>query len=167
MERQLALQERNQQLVWSVQNDVNNHFKEYAPDVYAKLQKASVLAASPDAEDAALTLTEVRRALQSAADYFHPPSTEPVVCSDGRERVLGADKYLNRLNEHLATNLGSRAQRDLAAAELALLDTFMRRLNDLASKGVHAEVTQAEARQGLVGLFLFLSTITRSAAKGK
>ena len=165
MERQLASQDRNQQLLWSVQNEVNNHFKEHAPDVYAKLQKASVLAASSDAEDAALALTEVRRALQSAADHFHPPGGELIMCSDGKERVLGADKYLNRLNEHLATSLSSRTQRDLAAAELAVLDTFMRRLHDLASKGVHAEVTQAEARQGLVGLFLFLSTITRGTVK--
>ena len=77
---------------------------------------------------------------------------------------MGADKYLNRPNEHLATSLRSRTQRDLAAAELALLDTFMRRLHDLAPKRVHAKVTQAEGHKGLVGLFLFLSTITRGTA---
>lgn len=36
---------------------------------------------------------------------------------------------------------------------------FARKLNDIASKGVHAEVTSGEAKQGLVGLYLFLSNI--------
>ena len=110
-----------------------------------------------------LLLTEVRRALKAAADHFYPPRAEAVVCSDGKERVLGDDRYLNRLSEYLASQISASTARELAAAELALLDTFMRRLNDLASKGVHATVTQAEARQGLVGMFMFLSTITQQA----
>lgn len=161
MERQLASQDRNQAFLWAVQNDVNNYFKLNGEDVYDKLQKASALAASADAEDAALVLTEVRRALQAAADHFYPPRTEPVLCSDGKQRVLGPDRYLNRLNEFLASQMPKSAARELAVAELALLDAFMRRLNDLSSKGVHAAVTQVEARQGLVGAFMFLSTVTQ------
>jgi hypothetical protein len=161
IEKQLASQDRNQAFLWVVQNEVNNYCKERAPDVFQKLQKASLLAASSDPEDAALLLTEVRRALKAAADHFYPPRTEPVVCSDGKERLLGEDRYLNRLNEYLATSMPASRSRELAAAELALLDAFMRRLNEMASKGVHATVTPAEARQGLVGTFLFLSTITQ------
>ena len=110
-----------------------------------------------------MLLTEVRRALKAAADHFYPPRAETVLCSDGKERVLGEDRYLNRLNEYLATRISASTARNLAAAELALLHAYMRRLNDLASKGVHASVTQAEARQGLVGMFMFLSTITHQA----
>lgn len=163
MERQLASQEQDQAFLWSVQNEVNNYCKQHDDDLYAKLQKASALAASADAEDAALVLTEVRRALQAAADHFYPPRSEPVVCSDGKERTLGTDRYLNRLSEHLATSFPASTARELAVAELALLDSFMRRLNDLASKGVHASVTRAEARQGLVGLYMFLATVVRQA----
>ena len=44
-------------------------------------------------------------------------------------------------------------------AEVALLATFFRRLNDVASKGVHANVTAQEAKQGLVGLYMFLYNV--------
>jgi len=40
------------------------------------------------------------------------------------------------------------------AAELEHLATFFRRLNDMASKGVHGPVNLAESKQGLVGLLL-------------
>lgn len=163
IEKQLASQDRNQMFLWSVQNDVNNYFKERGQDVFHKLQKASILATSTNSEDAALLLTEVRRTLKAAADHFYPPQTEPVICSDGKERLLNDDRYLNRLSEYLATKIPPSTARELAEAELALLDAFMRRLNDLASKGVHAAVSQAEARQGLVGMFMFLSTITQLA----
>lgn len=165
IEKQLSSQDRNQAVLWNVQNDVNNYFKERADDVFQKLQKASHLASSADPEDAALLLTEVRRALKAAADHFFPPRAEPVLCSDGKERVLGEERYLNRLEEYLASRMQASTARDLANAELSLLAAFMRRLNDLASKGVHAAVTQAEARQGLVGLFMFLSTITQNAPR--
>lgn len=161
IEKQLAAQERNQAFLWAVENDVNNYFKDRDVDVYQKLQKASALASSSDAEDGALALTEIRRALKAAADHFYPPRSEPVVCSDGKERDLGDERYLNRLNEYLATRMVASTARDLAKAELELLSAFMRRLNDLASKGVHANVSPAEARQGLVGTFMFLSTITQ------
>lgn len=161
IEKQLSLQEKNQSVLWSVQNEVNNFFKARAEDVFQKLQKASQLAVAVQGEDVALLLTEVRRALKGAADHFYPPQSGIVTCSDGKERPLGDEQYLNRLEEYLSAKLPASTAKELASAELKLLATFMRRLNDLASKGVHADVTHAEARQGLVGLYLFLSTIIR------
>ena len=32
---------------------------------------------------------------------------------------------------------------------------FVRRLNDVASKGVHTDVSHEEAKQGLIGLYMF------------
>ncbi|MCX5494247.1 hypothetical protein OSH11_06020 [Kaistia dalseonensis] len=167
MERQLLSQDRNQALLWTVQNDVNNYFKEHSSDVFYKLQKASDLAGSDDEEDTALLLTEVRRALKAAADHFYPPRSELVICTDGKERMLADDRYLDRLHEYLAQHMGSSKAGALAKAELDLLAAFMRRLNSLASKGVHDAVTQAEARQGLVSLFLFLSTVTQTAPSNR
>ena len=124
MERQIASQNSNQAFLWEVQNGVNNYFKQHNRDVYYRLQKASALAGSAEAEDAALVLTEVRRTLQAAADHFYPPRPGPVLCSDGKERVLGPDRYLNRLYEHLADRMPGQTTHELARAELALLDTF-------------------------------------------
>jgi hypothetical protein len=73
--------------------------------------------------------------------------------------VLGEDRYLNRLDEFLLTRLGNSSSRDLLRSELSYLSAFARRLNDISSKGVHADVTPEEAKQGLLGLYMFLYNV--------
>ena len=124
-----------------------------------KLQKASELSSSEELEDMSLLLTEVRRALKAAADHFCPAHPEKVLCSDGKERVLDDEKYLNRLQEFVVAKLPKSTTSDLLKAELKYLSSFVRRLNEMASKGVHSDVTTQEARQALVGLYFFLSNI--------
>jgi hypothetical protein len=159
MERQLATQRQNQGFLDAVQNDVNNFFKARSEDVFIKLQKAAQLSASTDPEDASLLLTEVRRALKAVAHYFYPPVPANVICSDGVERALGEEQYMNRLQEFLAARLERSTAKDLLRAELDHLAVFIRRLNDMASKGVHASPTLAESKQGLVGLYFFLFNV--------
>jgi hypothetical protein len=156
IERQLGLHRKNQGFLESAQNEVNNFFKARSEGVFNRLQKAAQLATSDDPENSALLLTEVRRALKGAADYFYPPVAEKVVCADGVARLLGAEQYLNRLHQFLAERVGRSTSKELLQAELDYLTSFLRRLNDMASKGVHTDVTLAEAKQGLIGLYLFL-----------
>ena len=73
-------------------------------------------------------------------------------------RTLGDDQYLNRLEE-LCNTLPASSSSELLKAEVAYLSAFARRLNDIASKGVHAEATTAEAKQGLLGLDMFTSNL--------
>jgi hypothetical protein len=161
VERQLDLQRKNQGFLDLVQNEVNNFFKARSNDVYVKLQKAAELAVTPDLEDAALLLTEVRRALKVAADFFYAPVPGKTLCADGKERDLGEEKHLNRLQEFLAQRLKSSTSKELLQAELEALGKFLDRLNNLASKGVHASVALAEAKQGLVGLYFFLFNLSQ------
>jgi hypothetical protein len=167
IERQLELQRKSQGFLESVQNDVNNFFKARSDDVYLKLQKAAQLSASNDLEDFSLLLTEVRRALKAAADFFYPAVSGKALCADGVERSLGDEQYLNRLQEFLTQRFARSAAQELMAAELEYLATFLRRLNDMASKGVHGPVTLAEAKEGLVGLYFFLSDLCRHLSEGK
>jgi hypothetical protein len=127
-------------------------------DTYIKLQKASELAESTNPEDHALLLTAVRRAIKSIADHFLPPSNETHTFPDGKIGALDDDHYLNRLSL-FCSRFPSSSSSDLIKAELEHLSFFARRLNSIASKGVHADVTHAEARQGLVGLYLFASNV--------
>jgi hypothetical protein len=166
IERQLDSQQKNQGFLDLVQNEVNNFFKARSDDVYNKLQKAAELAASGDPEDTSLLLTEVRRTLAAAADFFYPPVAGTVTCVDGIERSFGDQKYLNRLQEFLTSRLVSSTSKDLLKAELDHLVTFVRRLNDMASKGVHGSVALAEARQGLVGLYFFLFNVSQHLTQG-
>lgn len=159
-ERQLGLQRKTQGFLEGAQNEVNNFFKARSENVFNKLQKAAQLAASTDAEDAALLLAEVRRALKAAADFFYAPVAGKVRCTDGEERLMGEDQYLNRLQQFLSERIDGSTSKELLQAELEHLNSFLRRLNGLASKGVHASVTLAEAKQGLVGLYFLLFNIT-------
>lgn len=161
MERQTKAQRESQGLLETVQNDVNNYFKVQAEDVFLKLQKATALATSPDLEDAALLLTEVRRALKSDADHFYPPVSDPVLCSDGQTRRMGDEQYLNRLHQFVMARFERSTAQDLIRSELEHLGAFLRRLNEMASKGVHSSATLAESRQGLVGLYFFLFNLTQ------
>lgn len=159
IERQLEMQRDAQSFLDDVQTEVNNYFRTRSEDVYTKLRKAAQLVASRDAEDTSLLLTEVRRALKAAADHFYPPVDGPVVCADGKERKLGGDQYLNRLREFMSRSLARSTARELLQAELEQLSVYVHRLNDIASKGVHREVTFAESKQGLVGLYFFLFNV--------
>lgn len=156
IEKQLQVQSKPELFLHEIQSEVNNFFSARSEDVYTKLQKAAQLAASREAEDRSLLLTEVRRAIKAVADYFYPPKTEPVVCADGIERHLNDAAYLNRLEEYTVRELSGSTASKLIEAELTLLMAFARRLNDISAKGVHADVSAAEGKQGLVGLYMFL-----------
>jgi len=82
--------------------------------------------------------------------YIYPSIAGKVTCADGKERELGEDRYLNRLQEFLARRLPGSTSKHLLQAELDYLSKFLSRLNEMPSKGVHASVTLAEAKQGLV-----------------
>lgn len=158
IEAQIRAQEGATSFIHDIQNQVDNYFAARSPDVYAKLAKACELAGSVDAEDHSLLLTSIRRALKAAADHFYPAPSEDVTCVDGKTRALGPDAYLNRLQECCA-QLKSSSSARLLSSELDYLAAIVRRLNDVASKGVHADVTRTECRQGLLTLYTFLSNL--------
>lgn len=156
VERQLAAQAQSVEFLREAQNEVQNYFKTRSDEVYEKLQRANALIASTSAEDHSLLLTQVRRAIKSVADYFYPSKPDVIVCADGKQRVLGDEQYLNRLREFVYTKFPRSTSTDLLRAELDHLLALAAKLNDIASKGVHAGVSPAEAKQGLLGLYLFL-----------
>jgi hypothetical protein len=159
MESQINAQKGNTEFLSDVQATVNNYFASRSPDTFNKLLKASQLATSKSQEDHALLLTAVRRALSAVSDYFYPPVDDEVACNDGQRRKMGPEQYLNRLEEYCTQLLDKSTADTLVKAELHHLVLFARRLNDIASKGVHAAVRPEEARQGLVGLYMFLANI--------
>lgn len=87
------------------------------------------------------------------------------MCNDGKARELGNEQYLNRLQEFFACRIARSTAKDLLRAELEQLSIFFRRLNDVASKGVHTDVTFVEARQGLVGLYFFLFNLCQHVSQ--
>lgn len=159
IEKQLRIQHESESFLAETQRVVNNYFSAMSPEVLAKLQRASELVLSNNPEDHALSLTVVRRTVELIADHFYPPAEEPVICSDGKKRHLGEKEYLNRLQEYLGSSFSNSSSNELLKREFDCLATFVRRLNDLASKGVHSEVSSLEARQGIMGLYMFLHNL--------
>ncbi|MCG6162135.1 hypothetical protein, partial [Leptospira bandrabouensis] len=140
--------------------EVKNFVESRSEDNYKKLIKASQLIDATDPEYFALLLTLVRKSIQSAADHFFPPVTTGLYrCTDVKERDLSSEKYLNRLEEFLSTNFSKSTSTELLESELKNLTVFLRRLNDISSKGVHSKVDIGEAKQGLLGLYLFLYNV--------
>lgn len=158
-EAQIKAQENTESFLSKIQTEVHNYCRSHADDLYKKLIKAAELIDSEDAESLSLLLTQVRRAIKAAADHLYPPVSENIKCADGKERVLGDEQYLNRLHEYLATAFPKSSSRDLMRAEFEHLSIFAKRLNDVASKGVHTSVSDSEAKQGLLGLYLFLYNV--------
>ena len=159
IERQIYQQETTNDFVSATYQTVNAFFKAKSLEVYSKLIKASELAHSNDKENFSLSLTEVRRAIKSVADYLLPPIKGITKCIDGKERDLGEASYLNRLQEFLFREFSKSTSRELLEAELENLSVYVRRIDNIASKGVHTDVTQEEAKQGLVCLYFFLYNI--------
>lgn len=166
IEKQLNSQVVTTLFLGEVQTYVNLYFSNRSDETFRKLNKSLNLIGSKSPEDHALLLTSVRRAINCVADYFYPPASGEVVCSDGVSRKMGKDQYLNRLQEFCMTKFSSSTSKDLVKAELDYLIVFARKLNDIASKGVHSEVSLAEAKQGLVGLYLFLFNLINKLENG-
>lgn len=158
-ERQLQAQMKPQSFLYEIQNEVNNYFKAYAEDVYVKLQKATDLVDSSNLEDHSLLLTEVRRAIKAAADFFYPPAPGLVICFDGVERELGDREYLRRIEQFVMTKFRKSTSRDLMKAGFQHVAVLAKRLNDISSKGVHGDVSLNEAKEGLLGLYMLLYNI--------
>lgn len=159
LEAQLKAEAHTSDILGGVQRDVHNFYAERCEPVFQSLRKAASLLDSTSAEDHALLLTSVRRAVKAAADYHYPARPEPVACADGKVRDLGDEQYLNRLHQFCLQNFEGSTSSDLLRAEFDYLAAFVRRLNDVASKGVHAQVSALEARQGLLGIYVFLSNV--------
>jgi hypothetical protein len=158
LEGQLKAEAVTSDILGGVQRDVHNFYAEKCELVFQSLRKAASLLGSTDPEDQTHLLTSVRRAIKAAADYHYPARSEPVVGADGKIHGVGEEEYLNRLHE-FCRSFEKGSSTDLLRAEFELLAAFVRRLNDVASKGVHAQVSRLEARQGLIGLYFFLSNI--------
>lgn len=159
VEQQLTSAKRTSEFVGNQQKRVQDFYASRDQKIYERLRKADALVESPDPEDHALLLTTIRRTVRAVADHHYPPREGEVICGDGKSRKMGEEQYLNRLQEFCSTELARGSAAKLLVSELEHLGAFLRRLHDVASKGVHSEVSPSEARQGLLGVYMFLSNI--------
>lgn len=103
-----------------------------------------------NAEDLALAAFSCRRFMERLADALFPPREELV---GGRD--VSAKNYRNRLWAYVKQALPSATEQRLTLATLDDVDQRIKRLVDLANKGIHVSnvsIEDAEMRRLLLGL---------------
>jgi hypothetical protein len=72
--------------------------------------------------------------------------------------------YLDRLLAYVEQRINSRSTKSIVEAQIKHLAARLDAVHDKACKGVHDEVTSAEARLVLIQTYLFLAEIARMSA---
>jgi hypothetical protein len=140
---------------------VESFLSRVSPQVLEQFTAAYRRAREDDAESKTHALTTCRRILESVADVVYPARAEPVVDSSGKTRDVGPEKYVNRLWMFVAESTTGSTQSKLL---LAMLQDFGSRIDtvySMTSKGVHANVTQAEVDTCVMQTYLLADEILR------
>jgi predicted subunit of tRNA(5-methylaminomethyl-2-thiouridylate) methyltransferase len=106
-------------------------------------------------------LTSCRRALKSLADRLYPARDTPVIGSDGKPHKVTEDRYIARLWQYVHEKVKNAAARDMFTKDVEDLGSRVDDLNDLASKGVHAQVTEFEVNLCVSRTYLLMSDFLR------
>jgi hypothetical protein len=145
------------------QEYVNAALAQYAPKALEQFIAAQDRLYDGSSEDLAHALTSCRRMLKSLADQLYPATGEAVLGVDGVQRTMGDDQYRNRLLEYVRQTLGKHGQYAVIQKTLDGLGARLKSLDALASKGVHDEVTAAEAETCVVWTYLLAADLVRLA----
>jgi hypothetical protein len=140
---------------------VDNQLTTISPPALDQFQVAYRRLKDGGNEDRAHALTSCRRVLKTIADELYPASSEPVIGDDGKARVLGDDKFVNRLLQFVSEKIGKHENGAAVQAALKDVGTRLTALNDLASKGVHAEATTYEVDTCVVQTYLVVADVLR------
>jgi hypothetical protein len=116
-----------------------------------------------NSESLSQSLTSCRRLLLSTADAVFPARPEQYVDAKGKKRDVGVDDYKNRLLAFLDGKIASRSTSAIIGSQLEHLAARLDALYGKASKGVHDDVSEEEARLVVIQTYLFLAEVARYA----
>lgn len=140
---------------------VVQRLQEVSPESLEKYRAAEQRISEGSAENYAQALTSCRRMIKSLADSLYPPTNVPIKGIDGKERILGDDQFMNRLMQFAIDRLGKSTHLKLVEETTNSLGNRLNKLNSLASKGVHQEVTLIEAESCLMWTFFLTADFLR------
>ena len=144
-----------------IRDRVDNLLLDICPEAVEKFMAAYERLSSSSSEDWSHALTAARRVIKAVADAIYPPKKV-----NKGERPLGDEQYINRLWAFLDENAQSGSDKTLAKAHIDYLGSFLQKLNDKASKGVHAEVNYEEAVRAVLYTYLTLGDVLEFAKSG-
>jgi hypothetical protein len=140
---------------------VDARLRDVAPTAFVQLASAQQRRNEKDPEARSQALSSCRRALKSVADATYPPKSTPEVGADGSEHQLTDDRYIARLLQFVYEKRKGTTSAELLRAQVEALGGRLEALNDLSSKGVHAEVSTEEVDQTILETYLVIGEILR------
>lgn len=140
---------------------VDEHLNRIAPEALEKFKSAYRRVHEGDPESLSQALASCRRILKAVADAVYPATGETVISLDENERTMSDDKYLNRILQAVSDALGKHGEAEVINATLKSLGERLKALDGLASKGVHAEVSQQEVDTCVIQTYLMVGDVLR------
>lgn len=132
-----------------------------SPEALEKYRAAEQRISEGSSESYAQALTSCRRMMKSLADSLYPATNVPIRGLDGKERILGEDQFVNRLMQFAIEKYGRNTHVKLVEETIQGLGNRLNKLNSLASKGVHQEVSLTEAESCLMWTFFLTADFLR------
>lgn len=142
------------------QSFVESELSILAPEALRALSAAQERLAQGDTEAMSHAATSSRRAIKALADVLCPPG-DPIVDGSGVIRVMDDDHYRNRLVEYVRQRMGRSTHADVLASNITTLGTRLKSLDDLASKGVHSELSRTEADSCVSWTYMLAADLLR------
>ena len=142
----------------AIREKVDRLLLDICPEAIEQFMTAYERLAGKSGEDWSLALTACRRVIKTLADAVFPAREQDV---GGRK--MGDAQYINRLWAYLDAGVAASSDKDLTKAHVDYLGTFISRLNDKASKGVHSSVNRSEAIKAVTYTYLTLGDLLELA----
>lgn len=158
-EYELTLGEATAETFDRLRSYVDNQLTTISPLALDQFQTAYRRLKDGGSEDRAHAVTSCRRVLKTLADELYPARLEPVIGSDGKEHVLNDPAFVNRLLQYIAETVGKHENGGGIQATLEDLGARLHALNELASKGVHADVKAYEVDTCVVQTYLVIADV--------
>jgi hypothetical protein len=158
-EVELAAGQQQSSFLVQAESRINGLLNKYAPVAAEQFVAAQERISSGGPEDLAHSLTSCRRMIKSIADALYPPTGAKVAGLDGVERTMSDDAYRNRLLQYVRELIGKHQNGDVLQATLNDLGKRLNTLDALASKGVHAAPSMAEAQTCVVQTYFLAGDI--------
>jgi hypothetical protein len=157
VEAQLAVSDTVSATFERHRGDVDRLLEQVAPEVRDKLQAALRTARQGGGEARAQVMLTCRRLIIAVADHLYPASDQPYTDSNGQVWQVGEGHYRNRVRARLSSGTASKTVAATVEELIARLD----RLDELAQKGVHGEISEVDMQFALAQTYLLAGELLR------
>lgn len=160
-EKQLLFGQLNADIFEDNRQYVDQKLGELCPEALSQFASAYRRTQEMNLESYAQASTSCRRIIKSLADALYPCSDKPIMCADGKCRILSDDKYINRLYQYIHEKTANSSSSELLLAEVEFLCNKIEKLYGLTCKGIHAEISEFEINQCIIQTYLLAGDILR------